>query len=168
MFRLINNKLIDEVLEEARRSPKKRTTRVFHDSAKDSMQIMLNAMLPKTYAQPHKHEDPDKFETFSILSGRLIIVGFDEEGNLEGCFDLDKRGLNRGIVISPRTYHSMVVPENPGYAVVFEHKEGFYDPKTDKKFAPWAPSESQTDEASEYLRQLEVKVEIYFDKLKRI
>jgi cupin fold WbuC family metalloprotein len=166
VFRIINNILLDAILEKARHSPRKRTSIAFHDPSKDNIQIMLNAMLPKTYLQPHKHEDPDKFETFSILSGRVIIVGFDENGNLEGCFDLDKRSFNKGLIISPRTYHSIVVPENPGYAVVFEHKEGFYDEKTDKKFAPWAPSESQTEEADEYLRQLEVKVELYYVKLK--
>src|SRR3989344_1081252 len=164
MFKRIDNKLAEELLEQAKQSPRKRAVLVLHDPAKDNIQIMLNAMLEKTYFQPHKHEDPDKFETFSILLGRAIIVGFNECGDLEECLDLDKRGSNKAIVIPSRTYHSIIIPESPGYAVLFENKEGFFDKETDKRFAPWAPSESQKEEAEEYLRQLEVKVDIYYNK----
>jgi len=68
---------------------------------------------------------------------------------------MDERGPVRLVEVPPGTWHSIVIlsPE----AVVYEIKEGPYDPDTDKKFAPWAPAEG-TDGVEEYLNELRKRI----------
>ena len=47
------------------------------------LQRMINALEPGTYCQPHKHENPDKVEAFILLTGKLLVVEFDDAGTVK-------------------------------------------------------------------------------------
>jgi cupin fold WbuC family metalloprotein len=96
-------------------------------------------MEPGTYIQPHKHEDPDKFEVFIALRGRFVVIIFDADGNITDHAILDNREGKYGVEIPERVYH-MLLSLEPG-SVAYEVKEGPYRPFTAKNFAPWAPAE---------------------------
>jgi hypothetical protein len=57
----------------------------------------------------------------------------------------------RGIDLEPGVWHTLTAVSP--YAVCYEVKPGPWDPKTDKEFAPWAPSEGDPAAAG-YLRGL--------------
>jgi len=153
----INKTLLDSVSSEARSIPRKRKNYNFHKEYSDTLQRLLNAMEPMSYIQPHKHEDPDKREAFIALRGRILVVEFDELGNINDHIILDPLNGVYGAEIPERTFHTIVSLENG--SVAYELKDGPYSPIDDKNFASWAPPEGSPD-ASPYLKDLLIQLNI--------
>lgn len=151
----INEKLITETSTEAKNRPRQRMNLNFHKEDEDRLQRMLNAIEPGSYICPHKHENPDKREAFFILRGRIAVIEFNNQGDIEDYTILSVETGNYGVEIPPRTWHSLVSLEPD--SVAYEVKDGPYNPENDKVFAQWAPAEN-APEAANYLKQLEQKI----------
>lgn len=123
----------------SRLAQRKRAHFTFHKSDDDTLQRMLNAMQPGTYLQPHKHENPDKREVFLVLTGKFLVVEFDEKGNTIDHMILDAKSEQFAAEISERVYHTVICLEPD--SVAYEIKDGPYKPIDDKNFASWAPKE---------------------------
>lgn len=149
---IIDNKLLNRLSLKSLESSRKRTNYNFHRSDNDLLQRMLNVVQPGSYVQPHKHESPDKREAFVILKGRMLVVLFNDSGNIIEHHILDRNSDVYGIEISPGTYHTIVALEKD--TCVYEVKDGPYNPNDDKHFADWAPSEEQIEEGQFYLKKL--------------
>jgi cupin fold WbuC family metalloprotein len=154
---VIDKKLTDKLTGEAVRLPRKRKNYNFHLLLSDPMNRMLHAMEPETYVQPHKHENPDKREAFIILKGKVAMVEFDDAGEIQEYIMLDPQTGNYGAEIQPRTWHSLIVLEKG--TLVYEVKDGPYDPTDDKFFSSWAPAEGNP-EAEEYKNTILKKLKI--------
>lgn len=150
MIRTLTTFDFDALLGEASCSPRRRAIYRLHEH-EEPVQRMLNAMLPGTYVQPHKHEAPDKVELFCILVGQVAVLEFDAAGNVESVTRLSAYGVQRIAEIAPRTYHTLIPLEK---AVLLEIIEGPYDAQTHKKPAPWAPEEDNS-QAADYRMVLE-------------
>ena len=74
--------LLDELVDAARASPRRRRNLNFHRDAQAAAQRLLNAIEPGSYVQPHRHLDPSKDETFVVLRGSFGLVLFDEAGTV--------------------------------------------------------------------------------------
>ena len=135
----ITNDFIEQVSKKAKTSPRLRMNYNFHPHHEDPLHRLLNAMEPGTYIQPHKHENPDKFEIFLVLRGRFAVIIFDEDGIITDYIVLDAKEGNYGVEIPEKTYHTLISLE--AGSVAYEIKEGPYSPLTAKNFAPWAPAE---------------------------
>ncbi len=142
MIQAINSELISKVQAEANISPRKRSTYNFHKEFSDPINRMLNAINPGSYVQPHKHENPDKREVFLLLTGKALLVFFDNSGNITEHIIIDKE-QNYGVEIPPQKWHMLISLEEG--TVVYEIKDGPYNPDDDKNFAPWAPSENSSE-----------------------
>jgi cupin fold WbuC family metalloprotein len=156
----IDKKLTEKLTIEAVSLPRKRKNHNFHLVLSDPMNRMLHAMEPETYVQPHKHENPDKREAFIILKGRVAVVEFDDAVEIQEYIILDPQTGNYGAEIKPRTWHSLIVLEKG--TLVYEVKDGPYDPSDDKFFAAWAPAEggAGTEEyKNTILRKLKIQRE---------
>ena len=149
----ITDGFLDITSAKAKKAERKRMNFNFHPSLDDPLNRMLNAMEPGTYIQPHKHEDPDRFEIFLALRGRFVAIIFDEQGNITDHSILDNREGKYGVEIPEKVFHTFLSLE-PG-SVAYEIKEGPYMPDTAKNFAPWAPAEGSP------------KVESYIENLLR-
>ncbi|MFP4469906.1 MAG: WbuC family cupin fold metalloprotein [Bacteroidales bacterium] len=147
----IDDNILDQTSSKARQTDRKRMNHNFHPQLEDPINRLLNAMEPGTYIQPHKHEDPDRFEVFLALRGRFVVFTFDDEGRIADHVMLDPREGRYGVEIPARTYHSLISLE-PG-SVAYELKEGPYLPFSAKNFAPWAPAEGDAG-VDEYMRNL--------------
>jgi cupin fold WbuC family metalloprotein len=139
----IDEALLDQVSARAAAVPRLRMNHNFHQNASDRLHRMLNAMEPGTYIQPHKHENPDKNEAFFCLRGRLLVVEYDDSGNIVDHIILDSRTANYGCELPPRTWHSIISLE--AGSVAYEVKDGPWNPADDKHFAEWAPAEGDED-----------------------
>ncbi|HAG16407.1 MAG TPA: cupin fold metalloprotein, WbuC family [Bacteroidales bacterium] len=148
----INEAFISETSAKAKKSARSRMNFNFHKEDAATLQRMLNAMEPDTYIQPHKHENPDKVEAFFALRGRLLIVEFDDTGEITDYVVLDARTGNFGAEIAPRTWHTVISLEEG--SVAYEVKDGPYDVVVDKNFAPWAPAEGDGNGKSYNLQLL--------------
>jgi cupin fold WbuC family metalloprotein len=147
----IDRASIGHLVAKARLSKRGRLNLNFHPHDSDPLQRLLNAIEPGSYIQPHKHQDPDKTEAFIILQGRLAVVVFDDAGQITGHIILDPSDGTFGVEIPPRTWH-MILALTTG-TVVYEVKNGPYNPADDKKFAEWAPAETDTGTA-EFLEKI--------------
>lgn len=155
----INEEFIEITSAKAKTSKRRRMNYDFHKSSSATLQRMLNAIEPGTYIQPHKHENPDKVEAFFVLRGKILVVEFDDEGNISDHIILDPLKGNFGAEIAPRKWHSIISLEKN--SVVYEVKDGPYDEKIDKNFATWAPAEGDPEELNyiqKILEKLSVKI----------
>lgn len=139
----IDQTITDRLILEARQIPRKRKNYNFHQSASDRVHRMMHAMEPDTFVQPHKHENPDKFEAFLVLKGRVAAIEYNDHGEIIDWMILDPLTGNYGMEVPPRTWHSLICLESG--TVVYEVKDGPWDPADDKFFAPWSPKEGDRD-----------------------
>lgn len=139
----IDSGLLEKTSQLAKASSRKRMNFNFHTGPEDTLQRLLNAIEPNSYIQPHKHEAPDKREVFFALRGRIVVIEFDDYGNITDSIILDPKRGNFGVEIDVRTWHTIISLE-PG-TVAYEFKDGPYSPIDDKNFAPWAPSEGEPE-----------------------
>jgi cupin fold WbuC family metalloprotein len=150
-FQKIDSNLLEEILKKSIDSPRKRANHNFH-VFEETYQRFLNVLLKGTYVAPHKHENPDKAETFLIIKGRVGFLLYDESGTIIQTIELNSEGPVYGVDIQPGVWHSLVCLSDS--AVCFEGKTGPYNPDSDKYFADWAPKEGEPCTA-ERIEQLE-------------
>jgi cupin fold WbuC family metalloprotein len=136
---LIGSKLIYQVVEGSRLSPRKRMILPFHKAPDAPMHRMLNAMQPYSYIQPHRHLYPPKAESVIVLQGALLCFLFSADGNVEKVHTLAAGSADFGIDSEPGVFHTFLALMED--TVIFEVKPGPFQPGSDKDFAPWAPAE---------------------------
>jgi cupin fold WbuC family metalloprotein len=151
MLKIVSPEILDELCHKAKNSPRQRMNHNFHDDLADPINRMLNALEPGTYLQPHKHEKPDKREVFIVLRGSLVVVFFDDSGNVTDFILLDPKTGNYAVEIPVGAWHTLIALETG--SVVYEVKDGPYFPISDKNFASWAPKEGE-DGCNVYLKIL--------------
>jgi cupin fold WbuC family metalloprotein len=149
--KIITNKDLDQLSQEAIGSERLRKNLNMHDDYADTCQRLLNAMEPGTYIRPHRHTDPPKPECFMAVRGRMALVVFDDDGEVKQVVPFGDGCDALAIDLPAGQWHSIVVLK-PG-SVFFETKPGPYLPLSDKDFAPWAPEEN-SPEAGYYLSSL--------------
>lgn len=159
----INNNFLSSIINKSQLSVRKRTMYNFHSHDADVLQRMLNVMQKGTYFCPHRHVNPDKCEVFILIKGKVVIVEFDDSGNINDYIYLNREKGNYGVEIALRSWHSLVCLEND--TVLYELKDGPYDENNAKEFAPWAPLEN-TPESIDYLNNLEKQILILIDEEK--
>jgi cupin fold WbuC family metalloprotein len=156
-MKIIDKTILDNLCQEALASSRKRKNLNYHEELSDTLQRLLNAMQSGTYIQPHKHENPDKREVFIILQGKLLLVCYNDTGEITNHIILDSTTGNYGAEIPAKTWHSIIILK-PN-TVVFEVKDGPYEPINDKNFAAWAPKEGDK-ECENYNRKILEKLGI--------
>lgn len=73
---IIDNKLLDTLLSQAKDNPRFRQNYDLRTSVDDQSQRMLNALLPGTKVAIHRH--PNSSESVGCLCGRMDVVVYDE------------------------------------------------------------------------------------------
>lgn len=147
----INNELISGLLLKASQAERRRTNYNFHKTPGDTLQRMLNILNTGTYIRPHKHENPDKREAFIILRGKVLVVTFHDDGSILDHFVLDQTQAHFACEIAPKTWHTIICIEDN--SVLYELKDGPYQPENDKVFAAWSPMEG-SEYAGEFIQEL--------------
>lgn len=150
----INHSITGDLIKQARSSSRKRKNFNFHENPSDPLHRMLHAMEPETYVQPHKHENPDKREAFIILRGKVAVVEYSDQGDVMDFIILDPVSGNYGVEIPPKTWHNLIALDSG--TIVYEVKDGPWDPVDDKHFAAWAPREG--DEECEAFKKKVLKL----------
>ncbi len=152
----INSELLDDLLVQARNSPRLRAIHCFHAGDWEHCHRMLNALTMGTYVRPHRHSDQHQSEGFIILRGRLAVLVFDEAGNIDLTQSsiLSSASGNLGMNIKPGTWHTLVTLEDSVIYEVKGHPNGGYVAERDKDFAAWSPEEG-SQAAKPYLAELQ-------------
>ena len=117
---VIDEHLLNQVSEEARKSPRLRMNYNFHHSLEDKCHRMLNAVEPGTVVPIHRH--PTKAESFVILRGKVRVTTHKDDGSIIEEVVLSQESGNYGVDI-PKNVWNMVESLELG-SVIFECKEG--------------------------------------------
>lgn len=150
-MKIVTTDLLRQVTEEARTSPRLRKNHNLHPGDDSFCHRLLNAIEPGSYIPPHRHLDPEKDEAFILMSGRLGIITFTDNGEVAETALLSCEGGNLAADIPHGVYHTAVSLE-PG-TVFYEAKAGPYRLLTDGEKSPWAPPEGAAG-ATAYLERL--------------
>jgi cupin fold WbuC family metalloprotein len=118
-MKIIDDILIDNLAEEAKKSPRLRMNYNFHQSLQDKCHRFLNAMEPGTIIPVHHH--PTKEETFVVLRGKVRVTTYNDNGEvLETCVISQEEG-RYGVDIPKNVWHGVECLEP---SVLLECKEG--------------------------------------------
>ena len=144
----ITKGLLDDILKEAEKNPRNRYHYNFHKSYKELIQRLLNACNKDTYFRPHCHIDSGKIEILLVMRGSLLVVLFDDEGNITDYHFMNTENGVDGVELQPDEWHSIIILEDN--TIMYEIKEGPYDEGKAKIFASWAPAEENSKEAKSF------------------
>ena len=122
-LQLVTQSLLDQVIEEAKASPRLRMNYNFHTDLGDKCQRLLNAMEPGTVMPIHHHKVD---EMWMVLQGKLKVKTHNDQGEIIEEQILSPREGQYGVQIPANTWHSLEVLESG--TVIFEVKEGPYIP----------------------------------------
>lgn len=136
---LIDRAMLAEVAAEAGVAPRRRKNRNFHPRDDYPGHRLLIGIEPDSYVTPHRHLDPNKDETLICLRGRLGVILFDAQGEVERTVVLAAGGAVLGVDIPHGVFHTVVALESG--TVIFEAKAGPYVPLSDAERPAWAPAE---------------------------
>jgi len=140
--------MVGNLLNASRECPRKRILQKVHKSHGSNVHRMFNALQPGTYVTPHRHMNPTKDETILVVAGSLLFIRFTDDGEIAEQVLLQPGTENFGIDVAPHVFHTYI-PLKPD-TLIFEVKDGPYEPATDKDFPDWAPREG-TEGAEAYL-----------------
>ena len=143
----IDQALFDAVARDAQQRQRLRLNHNLHQNS-DLVQRFLNVLHPGTYVRPHRHVRDVQgagFECFLVLQGAIGLLLFNAEGELIQQERLEATGPLRGIELAENQFHSLVAlaPNT----VMFELKQGPYQPTADKDFLALYPAEGDPQAA---------------------
>jgi cupin fold WbuC family metalloprotein len=148
----IDQALFDAVALQAREAPRRRRNHNLHQES-DAVQRFLNVLQPGTYVRPHRHlreQAGAGFECFVVLQGEIGLLLLDAPGTGLERLRVQAQGPLRGIELAEGQFHTLVALSAD--AVMFELKQGPYQPTSDKDFLPQFPAEGTATAAE--LRRL--------------
>ena len=119
---VIDKKLLDEVAERAKSSPRLRMNYNFHRSLDEKCHRFLNAVEPGTVVDIHRHLTKD--ETFVLLRGRVRVNTYNDDGSIMDSVELSPDDGRYGMNIPKGVWHNLESLETN--TVFFECKEGPY------------------------------------------
>lgn len=117
---VIDKKLLDEVSEQAKASPRLRMNFNFHQSLDEKYHRFLNAVEPGTVVPIHRH--PTKDETFVILRGKVKVTTHNDDGSIIESVVLCAEEGRYGVNIPKEVWHTLESLESG--SCIFECKEG--------------------------------------------
>lgn len=127
--------------EAAANSPRLRAHRNFHPLLSDPVQRLAVAMEPGTYVRPHRH--PHTFELLLPLSGRFVVLNFDDHGKVTRRVILGEECT--ALEMEAGTWHTVLSLDHGG--IIFEVKHGGYQPVAAEDYVCWAPAEGEAGTA---------------------
>lgn len=126
---VISQALLDNLIEQAKNSPRLRMNYDLRNSAEDKSQRMLNAIEPGSPMPIHRHQRSS--ETVVCLRGRLVEEFYDDlERMCTDAIELSPNGPNMAINIPIGQWHTIRALESG--TVLLECKDGPYEPLGDE------------------------------------
>lgn len=154
-MKVFNQATLTQLTAEARINPRKRKNLNLHASDGFCCHRLFNAIEPGAYIRPHRHLDPNKDETFVIVSGALGVIMFADDGSIESSVVLTAGGPAIAVDIPHGRFHGVVCFATG--TVFFESKSGPYLPLLPEEQAAWAPADG-SDDAPGYLASLALQI----------
>lgn len=148
-MKIINKSLIDDLLNKADASGRRRSNYNIHESAQDLIQRYLIASKIDSYFRPHRHTA--KSELALVFRGNFDLIIFDDRAYVTDRISLGLDAENIGFELPPNVWHTWIpMIDN---SIFLEVKEGPYDPTSGLEYASWSPPEGDV-RVSDFLLKL--------------
>ena len=118
-MKIIDENLLNDLAEAAKKSPRLRMNHNFHQSLSDKCHRFLNALEPGTKIPIHHH--PTKDETFVILRGKVRVSTYNDNAEVLESYTLSPEEGRYGVDIPKNVWHDVECLEP---SVLLECKEG--------------------------------------------
>lgn len=144
----ITLKQLEQLKQAAVQTPLKRARFCLHHSHDDKIQEMVIAFCRESYVRPHRHID--KSESFHVIEGELLVVFFNDEGEVIRRIRMGPPGSGLTFLyrLSRDLWHT-VIPLSE-FVIIHETTDGpFVQGKAN--VAAWAPHESDVDGIRKFL-----------------
>jgi cupin fold WbuC family metalloprotein len=80
---VLDSDLLDSLTAKAKNNPMLRQNYNLHESYDEPSQRLLNAMEPGSYLPPHRHLVDAKPESFVGVRGKLALIIFGDDGQID-------------------------------------------------------------------------------------
>lgn len=120
----ITETLLDDLIKQAKTSPRLRISFDLRNGSEDQSQRVLNALEPGTVVAIHRHNESS--ETAAVIRGALKMKIFNDDGIEIESFVVDSKGPVPFYVLPKGTWHTCEVLESG--TILFEAKDGKYEP----------------------------------------
>ena len=125
---IIDKKVLDELTDKAKASPRRRMNMDLRDSEDDTSQRMLNAIEPDSVIPIHRHQKSS--ETVVCLRGCVVEEYYDElERICTDAIELRPDGQTVALNIPAGQWHTLRSLESG--SVILEVKDGKFEPIAD-------------------------------------
>ena len=148
-FTLINDKVINQLKETSLLKGNVNIRVCMHSDIDSNLHDMIILMRSESYCRPHMHTNTD--ETVQIIEGKLLIVLFEENGNILRTGIIKDNEMTR---IPVGTFHTLM--SLTPYVIFHESKSGPFI-RDETVFAKWSP-QKQSKEGLAYDLLLKNKV----------
>lgn len=146
---IIDKRYIALLKELAQNDVSRKCTMCLHNDIREHVHEMINVYPENLYVRPHSH--PFKTETKILIEGKLLVLLFNNAGEIMKSFVMERDGiftfrLDKGVI------HTNI----PLTDVVFhEVISGPYKGKDDSVFPQWAPEYTETGDVELFMRRVE-------------
>lgn len=117
---LVDKELLNSLIEESNTSLRKRSHYLLHEEITDDIQSLLFALQPETEITIHRHKNPT--ETICCLQGNMVIVFFNDQGEITKLYKLNSK--NPILKFKPSQWHTYICLSRD--TIGWEIKEGPY------------------------------------------
>ena len=156
-MKVFSSQYLEDLINEASQSHRLRAHANVHGSYADQCQKLFNAIQVDSYIRPHRHSLDPKDECLVAIKGLFGFIMFTEKGLIRSITLFgsekysEKLSIPSGLELTSGVWHTVVsLADN---SILFEVKNGPFEPTLAKEFAPWAPKEGDKD-ANSYFKQL--------------
>jgi cupin fold WbuC family metalloprotein len=139
MIKRIDDELLDGLLRQADKAPRRRAHHNLHMSEDEVVLRLCIALKHGTYVRPHCHRVSGKWELLLVLRGSVDLLLYDEAGQLEARHAMSAVGGLTAVELRAEAWHSIATTGED--AVLMEVKAGPFVPTAPEEFAAWAPAE---------------------------
>lgn len=143
---------ISDLKKRAQDNDSKKITFCLHKCHEDKVHEMINVYPKDLYIRPHKH--PSKTETKHVIEGKMLMIMYDDNGEVNEKFVLSEKNLGKCFTyrIEKNYYHSII----PITDVVVFHEiiNGPYLGINDSIFPEWAPDNNDIKGIKEFISKV--------------
>jgi cupin fold WbuC family metalloprotein len=136
---------------------------LMHNDFDEVPQRFINCLNGNSYIRPHMHIDKEQWEMMCFVSGKLILLIFDNSGTVVRKHIMSDSSV-RVVEIPPFLFHTFLALEDSSY---LEVRNCSYNPSIDRVYAEWSPAESalNIDKYMKLLHRADVGSKVTIDHI---
>jgi cupin fold WbuC family metalloprotein len=138
---IIDREFMDRLSAQAKASERKRAHFNLHESLDEDIHRLCMGAEPGTFIRPHRHLAGDKWELFTILRGKIVVLIFDDEGKVLNRVEMTAGGDTCVIEIPATSWHAFASMQSG--SIVMEVKRGPYARPVEEDWMQRAPAEGE-------------------------